>query len=137
MKHPQKQKGKKISLKKLKAKLRNLPEVEIPCGLVGDLLAAIPQAEAKVSCGYQHTWFYKRGFLVTAAVVLISASVFMVSYAFILPSGSRLIDFNDIPPGSTWRDQNSLLYDQNTASLSKSLSYKVNWPVINQNEPLF
>lgn len=137
MKHRQKQKDKKISLKELKAKLRNLPEVEIPCRLVDDLLAAIPQAEAKVSRGHQHTRFYKRGFLATAAVVLIFASVFMVSYAFILPSVPRLIDFNDIPPGSAWGDQNNLLYDQNTASLGKSLSYKVNWPVINQNEPRF
>jgi len=41
MKHRQKQKGRKISLKELKAKLRNLPEVEIPGRLLDNLMAAV------------------------------------------------------------------------------------------------
>jgi len=126
-----------MTLKSLEAKLRRLPEPEIPKTLEARLLDAIPDRDPNVSRDHhqvkRHPRAWNLGAAATAAV-LILALMLTVNYGLSTPPQMLLIELNDALPHYARPDQNNFLYDQNNAYVEKTLPYQLNWPMINPNE---
>ena len=117
----QEQKSKDITLKSLAAKLRHLPEVEVPEKLEARLLAAIPERNSKAARIYQLRWYRAWDFGVTAAAaVLIFALMFLVNYGLSVSPHASITEFDTSLNCTRW-DQNNFLYDQNNMYVEKSV----------------
>jgi hypothetical protein len=124
MKENQEQKWKDTTLKSLEAKLRNLPEVEVPETLEVKLLAAIPDREpvAIEHSLRQHPGAWDFG-VTAAAVILILALMLTVNYGLSTPSQTLSAQPKDTSLCHTgWErqyflgDQNALVEDTNYAN---------------------
>lgn len=138
MRRNNEQKWKDMTLKSVEARLRCLPEVEVPKTLKARLLDAIVGREAKVTGehrGRWHPWAWDFG-TTAAAAVLIFALVFMVNYGLSIPSQGLLTEFDTSLCCPRW-DQNNFLYDQNNACAEEAVLYQFQWPIIHQNESTY
>jgi len=125
MTQKRKKKSKRITIKSLAAKLRSLPEVEVPESLKPGLLAAIPDTQAKPAPTHQFRRYPAWDFGVTAAAaVLIFALMLLVNYGLSTPLKTGIIEFDTSLCCKTW-NQNNFLYDQNNTYLEKSGSYEL------------
>lgn len=116
MKENQEQKWKDTTLKSLEAKLRNLPEVEVPETLEAKLLAAIPDREpvAIEHSVRQHPGAWDFG-ATAAAVILILALIFTVNYGLSTPSQMLSAQPKDTSLCYTGWEPHYLPLDQNNA----------------------
>jgi hypothetical protein len=121
----QKHKSKHITLKSLAARLRRLPELEVPEALEEKLLTAIPGRQPKPAPGLRLRWYRAWDFGVTAAAaVLIFALMFLVSYGLSTPSKTSIAEFDTSLCYTRW-EQHNFLYDQNNTYLEKSVPYEL------------
>jgi len=114
-----------MALESLEAKLRHLPEVQVPETLEAKLLAAIPDRQSETSMEDSVRWRLGAwDFGVTAAaVVLILALMFTVNYGLSTPSQALSAQLQDTSLCYTaWErygfsgDQNALIEDTNYAN---------------------
>ena len=137
MTHNQKPKSEDMTLKSLAERLRRLPQVQPSETLEQKLLAVIPDSTTDLTQAHQLRWWpgaWNFG-AIAAAVVLITALMFMVNYGLATPSQKLLTELDDTSLCYTGWDQNSLLYDQSSASTEKTSLLDSQWPMINQGEP--
>jgi len=114
-----------MTLESLEARLRRLPEVQVPEALEAKLLAAIPDKQPKASIEDSVRWHPGAwDFGVTAvAVVLILALMLTVNYGLSTPSQALSAQLQDTSLCYTaWErygflgDQNALIEDTNYAN---------------------
>ena len=109
-----------MTSKPLKARLRRLPEIEVPEKLKARLFAAVPNIEAPAEHRRHILWQPRiSDFGVTAAaIVLIFALMFMLNLGLSIPSRALLTDINDTSLVYPRWDHTTFICDQN-AILSK------------------
>ena len=137
MKENRKQKGKEITLRSLKAKLRCLSQVEAPKTLEGKLLEAIVDRKRQTGAErlpgfHRRTWDFGAS---AAAAILIFALMLVVNYGLSVPSQMLATELDDVSLCYARYDHNNLLYDQNYGSVENSLPANLIWSTVNCNEP--
>ena len=121
----QEQKSEDMTLESLEARLRRLPEVQVPEALEAKLLAAIPDSGQKVPeehCAKRHPGLWDFG-VTAAAAILILALMLTVNYGLSTPSQTLSAELKDTSLWHTgWErqyfmgDQNALVEDTNYAN---------------------
>ena len=116
MKRNQEEKREDIMFNTLEAKLRSLPEVEVPKSLKAKLFAKIPDSKVECTRKYQvqsrtRVW----GLGIAAAAIVILAVIFSPNYDPSVPSREVIADLND-------RTTRYLLADQNN-TINKDSNY--------------
>jgi hypothetical protein len=130
MKTNREHKRKKLKLKSLEAKLRRLPDVDVPQKLKAGLLAAVPVGKDAPSRELHFGRFPRAwDFGVTAAAaVTIIASLLLVNYGLSVPSQTLLTEFDDTSLCYPRWDQNDFLFSQNSAYIEKLMHGESNKP---------
>jgi len=122
----------------VESQLRSLAEVEVPETLKERLFAAVKQGwhDGKRQSRFRSK--HRRwGFTAAAAVILIFALMSVVKYGLSAPSQLLPGGLNDTSLCYARIDENSLLCDQNSAYVEKSLPFDVKLIVPNGNEPTY
>lgn len=136
MRENQGQKWEDMTLKSLETRLRHLPEVEVPSTLETRLFTMVSDrgaGSAREEKAKRHPGAWNFG-AAAAAAVLVLALILMIEYGLSTHGQVLFTEIDDTSLCYPRWEQGSILYDQNSSYVERTLPCGLKWPMISPNE---